>query len=217
VRRNNIFGIGEYYHIYNRGTDKRKIFLDHYDLDRFLESMLEFNSKKPLGSLYENSFRKRGGGKKKEIVRFVAYSLLPNHFHFLLKEITDGGISKFMHKMAGYSWYFNNRYKRSGVLFQGPFKAIHVNSDNYLKHLSVYINLNWQGHQLGARGAKLVRTSWDEYLGKVEKEKEICSGKKIVLGQFRSRKDYEKFAKDSLKQILERKEEKKKMHEFMLE
>ena len=82
------FTTGEYYHIYNRGVDKRKIFSDNYDLARFLQCMDEFNSVSPIGSIYENSFLNesvRLKRKSKALVEFVAYCINPNHYHFILK------------------------------------------------------------------------------------------------------------------------------------
>ena len=79
---------------------------------------------------------------------------MPNHFHFLVKEITEGGISKFMEKITtGYSLYFNTKHKRSGALFQGTFKAQHVHFDEYLKYLYAYIHLN---------PVKIVDTGWGD-------------------------------------------------------
>src|SRR3989344_6008505 len=110
---------GEYYHIYNRGVDKRNIFSDKKDLGRFFQSMKEFNTKNPIGSLYENSF--------------VNYCLNPNHYHFLLTPLVEKGVEKFMQRLGtGYTMYFNERNKRSGSLFQGKFKSKHINSNEYL-------------------------------------------------------------------------------------
>ena len=154
------FAEGEYYHIYNRGVDKRSIFNDHEDVDRFLQCMREFNVIEPIGSLYENSF-KRGqlGGpasklsaedEDKPLVECIAYCLNPNHYHFILKQIVDRGIEKIMQKIGtGHTMFFNNKYERSGSLFQGRFKAVHIDSNEYLLHLSSYVNLNDRAHQLG--------------------------------------------------------------------
>lgn len=110
--------VGEIYHIFNRGVDKRKIFSDKKDLERFFTSMQIFNCIEPVGSLYEQSFLKEKE-ESKPLVKFIAYNLLPNHFHFILEQIEEGGISQFMKRLlGGYTWYFNNRHKRSGSLFQ---------------------------------------------------------------------------------------------------
>jgi len=193
----------ECYHIYNRGTDKRKIFSDEIDVNRFLESLIEFNNKEPIGSIYENSFRKKTaealGRPTSKLVEIIAYCLNPNHYHLILKQQTKGGISEFMKRLGGgYTKYFNEKYKRSGVLFQGKFKSVHINSDRQLLYVSAYVNLNNRVHQLGRRTSKLVRSSWGEYIK--ENKNEMCTTD-IVLGQFRGPKDYKKFAKETLEII----------------
>ncbi|KKR20019.1 MAG: hypothetical protein UT50_C0023G0001 [Candidatus Moranbacteria bacterium GW2011_GWA2_39_41] len=123
---------GEYYHVFNRGVEKRDIFLDKYDYSRFLKSIKEFNQIEPVISLYIKSKTNSVGVKPLQndaLVEIVAYNLLPNHFHFILKQLRDGGVSEFMKRMGGgYTGYFNHRYRRSGSLFQGRFKAVYVNS-----------------------------------------------------------------------------------------
>ena len=218
--RKKAFANGEFFHVYNRGVDKRIIFTDEYDIRRFFQSMVEFNTVKPIGSLYENSFLQLGGSTaklKRGLVNIVAYCLNPNHFHLILEQLIDGGISEFMRRLSGgYTWYFNNKYKRSGVLFQGRFKAVHVDSNEYLLHVSAYVNLNDRAHQLGGSTAKLVRSmsSWGEYTDK--RIKGICE-KDIILGQFKNIKEYKKFALSSLETIVKRKEELRSISEFLLE
>jgi len=201
------FITGEYYHVFNRGVDKRKIFLDQDDMERFFQSMSEFNSIKPIGSLYENSFRqlRSGAPKFKKLVDFVCYCLVPNHYHFILKQLVDKGIEKFMQKIGGYPKYFNEKYKRSGALFQGPFKAIHIDSNEYLLHLSVYINLNNRvhGHENKLYKSELTKSSWSEYAG--ENKNQFCS-KDIILKQFKNIKEYKNFSDEALEWIKENKE-----------
>jgi len=144
------FAIGEYYHIYNRGTEKRIIFYNKMDYEYFLFLMYVCNTTK--------SIELRRVGQKFErnetIVDIGAYCLMPNHFHILIREKTEGGISKYMHKLlTAYSMYFNKKYKRSGKLYEGTFKSIHIDNDNYLKYLYSYIHLN---------PAKLINKNWRE-------------------------------------------------------
>jgi len=202
------FANNEYYHIYNRGVDKRNIFQDINDLNRFFQSMKEFNSIEPIGSIYEQSFNQLGGETPKLVVKplvgFVCYCLNPNHYHFVLRQIVDGGISEFMKRMGGYTSYFNEKYKRSGVLFQGVFKSKHIESNEYLLHISAYVNLNNKVHPLGGFTPKWVpKSSWGEYLS--NNQKSFCE-KDVVLGQFKNVLEYKKFAESSLKDILENKE-----------
>jgi len=198
------FAQGEYYHIFNRGVDKRAIFLDLEDFQRFLRSMKEFNNTQTIGSIYYNQFSKnklRNSVPKTKLVNFICYCLNPNHYHFILEQLINKGIEKFMHKLGvGYTNFFNKRYKRSGSLFQGAFKAVHINSDEYLLHLSAYVNLNNKVHQFENR---VFKSSWDEYknLNKVD----FCN-KDIVLNQFKDVNSYINFAESSLEDIKRRKD-----------
>lgn len=214
------FANGELFHIYNRGVDKRVIFSDPSDRDRFFQSLLEFNTVDPIGSIYENSFRRLGSETPKlseKIVNIVAYCLNPNHFHFILEQLVDGGISQFMKRLGGgYTNYFNNKYERSGSLFQGVFKSVHIDSNGYLLHVSAYVNLNDRVHQLGSETPKLVqsRSSWGEYTDKTVRG--TCE-KEVILGQFGNVEEYREFALSSLESIIQRKEELKDFDKFMLE
>jgi REP element-mobilizing transposase RayT len=207
--RKEIFSNGEYYHVYNRGVDKRTIFEDEYDFIRFLQSLDEFNTVEPIGSIYESSFRKDPPGssasKSEKLVEIIAYCLNSNHYHLLLKQVSDEGIPKFMHRLStGYTKYFNHKSDRSGSLFQGRFKAVHVDSNEYLLHLSVYVNLNDQVHQLGSSASK---SSWAEYADERKGNKKwanICNSE-VILEQFKSREEYKRFARSALKAIQEKK------------
>ena len=222
---------GEYYHIYNRGVDKRNIFKDHIDINRFFQSMILFNCIEPIGSIYEKTRSKNNKkndskffgdqvAKNEKLVEIVSYCLNPNHFHFILRQCAEDGISKFMKRLGGgYSWYFNNRYDRSGSLFQGPFKSIHIDSNEYLLHLSAYVNLNDKVHKFGDQVAKFVRSSWGEYIQENKKQnpnERICSTG-IILDQFGSINEYKLFVKSSLKEILKQKEKNKEISRMLLE
>jgi len=202
------FVIGEYYHIYNRGTDKRVIFNERFDLLRFTQSMEEFNVPEPIGSIYNNRFkdRKKLSASSAKLVDFVCFCLNPNHYHFILTPLVENGIEKFMQKLgAGYTMFFNVKYKRTGVLFQGRFKAVHIDSDEYLMYLNVYVNLNDRAHSLGVSSAKWMgKSSWGEYIG--ENNENFCN-KEIILGRFNSGVEYKKFAEETLKGIIKRKRE----------
>lgn len=219
---------GEYYHIYNRGVDKRPIFSSEIDMQRFLQSIEEFNVVEPIGSIYQNSFIKDTKDEalgsstpkltpKLNLVNFVAYCINLNHYHFILEQVADKGIEKFMQRFGtGYTNYFNIKEKRSGALFQGRFKSVHIDSNEYLLHLSAYVNLNDRVHQLGSSTPKLVKSqsSWGEYAGKSKTN--FCN-KDIVLQQFKNLKDYQIFAEGSLQDILERKADLREIESYLLE
>lgn len=206
-----IFANEEYYHICNRGTQGTNIFADRYDVERFLQSIDEFNSVEPVGSIFENSFRPEKPAKK--LVNLIAYCLNPNHFHLLLEQVSENGIMKYLQRLGGYSWYFNKKYQRKGTLFQGRFQARHITSNDYLLHVSAYVNLNNRVHQLGGPAAKLVRSSWDEYA----KNKNGLCKKDIILSQFSSSKEYENYALETLELMIEKKREDKELKDLMLE
>ena len=197
--------LGEYYHIYNRGVDKRSITKDGKDIESFMQSLEFFNSKEPVISLRE-VISDENIKLKDSLVEIICYCLNPNHYHFLLKEIEEGGISEFMKRLnGGYTWYFNNRHKRSGSLFQGVFKSVHIKSNEQLLHISAYINLNNRVHKISGETAEKVRSSWGEYMGKLGKK--ICN-KEIILGQFKFIKEYKNFTESSLVKILRLKKDK---------
>ena len=130
-----------YYHVYNRGVEKRTIFLDHSDCYRFIHDLFEFNDTASAGKYSE--VKPPQDIKRELIVDIVCFCLMPNHFHLILKQRVKGGISFFMKKLGtGYSMYFNKKYKRVGSLYQGCFKSKYIENDEYLIHLSRYIHLN---------------------------------------------------------------------------
>ena len=143
------FQVGGFYHIYNRGTDKRHIFLSEVDYARFIALLYHANSSKPL-SLRTNHRGPTSAQRWLELPRdgdplvdLCAYCLMPNHFHLLIHERHTNGVSRFIQKLStAYTMYFNAHHERTGVLFQGKFKAQDANNDRYLKYLIVYIHLN---------------------------------------------------------------------------
>jgi putative transposase len=210
MRKTNLINNG-HYHIYNRGVDKRNIFQDQEDIERFFQSIQEFNTIEPIGSIHENKFKKNKklGRPTSKLVKFVSYCLNHNHYHFILKQTHDNGISEFMKRLGGYTKYFNKKYKRSGVLFQGKFKSSYINIDQKLLELSVYVNLNWKIHSLGRPTSKLIKSSWEEYIEDgFSRELEFCE-KDIILENFENKKEYKKFAEKNLKRIIEERKIKK--------
>ena len=160
---------GEYYHIYNRGVDKRDIFNDKEDLHRFIESISEFNQIEVIGSIRDVRQNKENKTapkalSKKQLVSFVVYCLNPNHFHFVLKQLVDGGIAKFMQKLqGGYTSFFNLKHFRTGSLFQGPFKSQLINNENYFNKTLGYVNKNYAIHTIPKSKQDLIFASDYEY------------------------------------------------------
>ncbi len=143
---------GEYYHVYNRGNSKQVIFHDKDDYGRFIELLYLCNTTKRiiLREIQSPFLFKQDD----QLVAIGAYCLMPNHFHILITEITEGGISKFMQKIStAYSMFYNKKYTRTGSLFEGKFKSQYIHEDRYLKYIYSYIHLN---------PIKLIDSKWKE-------------------------------------------------------
>jgi len=135
--------VGEYYHIYSRGVDKRPIFLDGEDEKRFIRLLYLCNGSTPIVYRETKKLPLLLINKGECVTAVGAYCLMSNHFHFLLKETNEGGITKFMSKiLTAYSSYFNKKYGRTGSLFGSNFKSEHLDTDEYLKYIFSYIHLN---------------------------------------------------------------------------
>ena len=149
------FAPKEFYHLYNRGTEKRDICTSSKDYERFLALMFLCNqSEVPARTRGKTLPELTAFQTGSELIDIAVYCLMPNHIHILAKEKEENGISKFMQKlMTGYTMYFNKKYERTGVLFQGTFKATHANNDPYLSYLVSYIHLN---------PIKLIEPEWKE-------------------------------------------------------
>jgi len=185
------FVLGEYYHIYNRGNSKQTIFHDKEDYDRFMKLIFLSNGRKNfkihfIGNEIYDFYR------GKPLVNIGAYCLMPNHFHLLLTQTNNGSISKFMQKVStGYAMYYNNKYERTGTLFEGKFKSEHAKDDRYLKYLFSYIHLNpmklvipnWkkEGIKNKLRVLKFLErnpfSSYQDYLGYNRKQRKVINFK----------------------------------------
>ena len=185
---------GEYYHIYNRGVEKRRIFQNGYDNKHFIKTMSYYQLEGPkpkLSNFFKYQIFKPDFDKK--IIDVTCYCLMPNHFHFLVKQIKEKGITEFLSKLTNsYTKYFNTKYQRVGPLFQGEFKAVHIESDEQLMHVSRYIHLNPLVSYL-VKDLNLYK--WSSYLEYTNKIKEICN-KKDILAFFKSPQDYRNFVLD---------------------
>jgi len=142
------------YHIYNRGVEKRSIFEDDSDRWRFLQGLYLFNDKRLSHRVLFNFKRsdkplniktlkeKVPPEDKEPLLKIMVDCFIPNHFHLIIEEIVEDGLSKFMQKHGiGYTNYFNKKYDRVGSLFQGGYKSVRVENERYLKYLLVYINV----------------------------------------------------------------------------
>lgn len=138
---------GEWYHFYNRGVDKRVVFLEPDEYKRFIAYLYLLNSEdalRPTDLIAAHSDEKLFAiDRGKPLVALAAYSLMPNHFHGLASPLVSNGLSKFMHRVqTAYTMFFNKRRKRVGALFQSAFKAHHVEGEREIKFTFSFIHLN---------------------------------------------------------------------------
>lgn len=138
--------IMELYHVLNRGVDKRTIFNNSADHARFVHDLYEFNDESPAPDAYRRStwdFVSPTSDSRKKLVDIHGWCLMKNHYHLLLSERRSGGLTKFIRKLnIGYSKYYNDVHARTGTLFQGRTKKIHITRDNHFLHILHYIHLN---------------------------------------------------------------------------
>lgn len=142
-RRKEKFINDYYYHVYNRGVEKRTIFKNKEDYQVFLEILIYYLV--PEKKWPDNIFSRKPQVKISQSAKLLCFCLMPNHFHLIVKQDKKDGIRALMHALGiTYSMYFNKKYDRVGSLFQGRFKAKLINSDEYLLQVSKYIHLNPQ-------------------------------------------------------------------------
>lgn len=195
----------QYYHIFNRGVNKQPIFEAIRDYKRALD-ILNFYSFNPklrfskfllLSKEEKSNFMDNLHKVNDKLVDIICFCLMPNHFHLLLNQMKDNGISKFMANLQNsFTRYFNTKHERIGPLLQGQFKAVLIEDDNQLLHLSRYIHLNPYSSYIVKNLGILEEYPWSsfpEYLGRTAIE--ICN-KNVILSQFKDRIAYKKFVFD---------------------
>lgn len=148
------------HHVLNKGVDKREIFLDSQDYARFVHELYEFNDTRPADNLHRffnptmKELRTLSSQRPREkLVDIHGWCLMKNHYHLLLSERIEGGLTRFLRKLnIGYAMYFNERYARSGTLFQGRTKKVRIARDAHLLYVLHYIHLNPLDYLAGAEG-----------------------------------------------------------------
>ncbi|MDD5750141.1 MAG: transposase [Candidatus Pacebacteria bacterium] len=234
-----IFANDEYFHIFNRGSNKQDIFLEEEDFWKFFDGLRDLNnttcyedrlnalglsvhSRNSLGKLEFQGLRSFLSEKEK-VVEIISYSFSPNHFHLIIKQLCDKGISYLMHKLGGsYTLYFNKKHNRSGHIFQGPFKAIHIDSNDYLLWLMGYVNGNIEIHNL----AQADNYNWSSYralckwLGHFQSSSSaslsplsVLGGLDVISEQFKTVADFQ----DMVKTVVRESRAKKEMKNYLLE
>ncbi len=197
---------GEYYHIYNRGVNKQNIFLDNKDWIRFLFLIVYLQS--PVNfpqigraisgyvknQVFDNVKEKTAAEiLKTRYVELTCFTIMPNHFHLVLREFKERGISKYMERIQkAYAKYSNTKHGKSGHVFQGTFQAIHIKNSEQLLHLSAYIHRNpRERKQWRNKEQKYPWSSYQDYIEKNRWGKLLKIG--VILNQFSSPKQYKEF------------------------
>ncbi|MBI2011743.1 transposase [Candidatus Daviesbacteria bacterium] len=197
---------GEYYHVYNRGVARQPIFHHQSDYAQALLALSYYRFEKPpvrLSRFKELSKKDRETLldqltiKNKVLVKIVSFVLMPNHFHFLLQQTIDNGITIFLSKLSNsYTKYINTKNKRVGPILQGVFKAVHIESNEQLIHLSRYIHLN-PVVSFVIKEVELLSYPWSSLPDYIKGQSELVDSEP-VLSFFKSGKDYEKFVLDQI-------------------
>lgn len=195
---------GEIYHIFNRGIDKRTTFGDQNELIRFYQTMKFYRLSGPpinlskfltIGQSKRDDFQEISWGEK--LVTIFAYCFMPNHFHLLLRQDTENGISKYLAQLLNsYTRYFNIKHTRVGQLFLDQFKNVLVGNEDQLLHLSRYIHLNPYSSNIVNNFTDLEKYEWSslgEYIGSGEES--ICD-KDMIMASFKNKASYKKFVFD---------------------
>lgn len=206
TQRNLVFMNEGYYHVFNRGIEGRKIFLNIREYKRAM-NLLSFYQYADIPIRYSRFSELPENKQLKllesmedsgEIIDIVAYCLMPNHFHLLLKQKKEKGVATYMANfMNAYTKYFNTKHERIGPLFQGIFKAVYVETNEQLLHLTRYIHLNPIASSL-ISASKLQNYPWSSYPAYLKIAKDTLV-KPDIISEIRSQiHDYEKFVKDQI-------------------
>ena len=191
------FAENSYYHVFNRGVEKRIIFLDEQDYNMFLyylsiyllplEQVLRF---------YPNFSIRLYNKNLSEEIELISYCLMPNHFHLLLKQKNKDSTSKLIKQVTnGYTLYFNTKYERVGGLFQGVFKAVGIDTDALILHVARYIHLNPVVANIVKDPKEYMWSSHKEYFDK-EKHHKSFVNKNTLLSYFSSPEKMNDFVTD---------------------
>ena len=196
---------GEYYHVFNRGVNRRNIFLNTSDYKRFLDTIKYYsfsNHDLKFSRYLKISYDKQiehFNNLENKLINIVAFVLMPNHFHFILRQTEENGISNFLRLFQNsYTKYFNTKHKRTGHLLQGQFKAVLVDNDSYLLHLSRYIHLNPLTSFIVKSISDLEVYPWSSYPSYLNQNTQFSSlvDIKIVSNQFDKAEDYRFFVNE---------------------
>lgn len=207
---------GGYYHLYNRGVRQEPIFLENADNVRFIFLLLycqlplslsnnEYHSSlfEKHGTFYLHANRQQfEAALPRRRVELINFCLMPNHFHVTVLAREDTGVTKYMQRVLNaYTKYFNIKHKKTGHLFQGPYRLVRVKGNNQLLHLSAYIHRNPRGlREWRGREFNYPHSSLPDYASKNRWGKLLVPN--ILLEQFKDATDYKKFVETSTAKLI---------------
>ncbi|MBI4059246.1 transposase [Candidatus Microgenomates bacterium] len=205
--RETVLANNQIYHIVNRGIAHQPLFLTKRDYRRAIDALFYYQNSNP--PIRYSKFLTLSRSRREELLKLsqrrqnflgeiICYCLMPNHFHFLVRQLKNNGISTLISNFSNsYTKYFNTKNRRRGPILEGKFKAIRIETDEQLLHVSRYIHLNpYTGYVVKNLNEleNYPYSSFSEYLGKTQLE--LCS-KNIILTQFKNPFLYKKFVFDN--------------------
>lgn len=202
--------VGEVYHVFNRAVARQPVFLGKRYYDRVIETIFFYSFTKPrlrfshynrLPLEQRAKFLKELKDHGEKLISLKAYSLMPNHFHFLIKQTKEKGISTFMRNFQdSYAKYFNIKNSRIGSLFQSMFKAVRIESDEQLIHVARYIHLNPLTSYVIKDFHELETYPWTSFPAYIKNsgEKDEIIDREEILSHFSSIESFKKFTLDQL-------------------
>lgn len=201
-----IFANDQIYHIYNRGVERRDVFTNKREYLRALETLKYYrfaNIPLKLSKFLSSSNQEKSKiletiTQNGKLVEILAFCLMPNHFHFLLKQVQNNGIAKFISNFTNsYTKYFNTKNDREGPLFQGLFKAVLVETDEQMIHLSRYIHLNPVTSFI-IEPNQLEDYLWSSYIEYINPDIEQICNREEVMNFFPTIKKYKNFVMEQV-------------------
>lgn len=195
------------YHIFNRAIDRQTIFTTKWEYKRaidtlkyYLYSNLQCKFSQFLNQTKDHKLKilQEQIEKDQKLVEIISFCFMPNHFHFLVKQLRENGISKFVANFTNsYTKYFNSKHQRNGHLFEGTFKAILVESDEQLIHLSRYIHLNPVTSFI-VKKENLEKYEWSSFPEFISHDNKNICDKSIILDHFSTVDEYKAFLKNQI-------------------
>lgn len=195
----------EIYHVFNRGIARQLTFTTKKGYARSLDTLKFYRFNRPqirLSKFFYLSNERREEFLKaleeiEKLVRIISYCLMPNHFHLLLKQEKDNGISKFLSNFQNsYTRYFNSRKQKDGPLFLDQFKAVRIETDEQLLHLSRYIHLNPYSSYIVKSFEELFMYPWSSLPLYLREEKDSFVDSSFILDHFKNRQNFKRFVLD---------------------